>query len=79
MRNTASVWSVCAAPSRNAGAGAEPKTGGGGTVRVTQFPDEPALEQLSFADVLQPVILNLNGDHVGNRLCTGYVSLEEVG
>ena len=47
--------------------------------RVTQFPDEPVLEQLSFADVLQPVILNLNGDHVGNRLCTGYVSLEEVG
>jgi len=129
VRSAASVWSVCAAPSRNAGAGAEPKTGGGkrprfflsgrirtttnnnefwrdippidltgrrcravtehGTViegrleytlsRVTQFPDEPALEQLSFADVLQPVILNLNGDHVGNRLCTGYVSLEEVG
>lgn len=47
--------------------------------RVTQFPDEPVLEQLSFADVLQPVILNLNGDHVGNRLCTGYRSLEEVG
>lgn len=37
------------------------------------------LEQLSFADVLQPVILNLNGDHVGNRLCTCYRSLEEVG
>ncbi|UDG85808.1 hypothetical protein [Bifidobacterium pseudocatenulatum] len=47
--------------------------------RVTQFPDEPALERLSFADVFQPVILNLNGDHVGNRLCTGYRSLEEVG
>lgn len=36
--------------------------------RVTQFPD-----------VFQPVILNLNGDHVGNRLCTSYRSLEEVG
>ena len=47
--------------------------------RATQLPDEPALEQLSFADVLQPVILNLNGDHVGNRLCTSYRSLEEVG
>ena len=46
--------------------------------RATQLPDEPALEQLSFADVLQPVILNLNGDRVGNRLCTGYRSLEEV-
>lgn len=47
--------------------------------RATQLPDEPVLEQLSFADVLQPVILNLNGDHVGNRLCTCYRSLEEVG
>ena len=46
--------------------------------RATQLPGEPALEQLSFADVFQPVILNLNGDHVGNRLCTCYVSLEEV-
>lgn len=32
VRSTASAWSVCAAPSRNAKAGAEPKTGGGGTV-----------------------------------------------
>lgn len=47
--------------------------------RATQLPDEPVLEQLSFADVLQPVILNLNGDRVGNRLCTCYRSLEEVG
>lgn len=46
--------------------------------RATQLPGGPVLEQLSFADVLQPVILNLNGDHAGNRLCTGYISLEEV-
>lgn len=32
VRSTASVWSVCVVPSRNAGAGAEPKAGGGGTV-----------------------------------------------
>lgn len=31
-RTLFSVWSVCAAPSRNAEAGAEPKAGGGGTV-----------------------------------------------